>query len=33
LVLWGVVTLAEQAPELSDEQLQSRLAALGRLIR
>lgn len=33
LVLWGVVTLAKQAPELSDEQLRSRLAALGRLIR
>jgi len=33
LVLWGVVTLAKQAPELSDEQLRSRLAALGRSIR
>jgi hypothetical protein len=33
LVLCGVVTLAKQAPELPDEQLRSRLAALGRLIR
>jgi hypothetical protein len=32
-VLWGVVTLAEQATGLSDEQLRSRLAALGSLIR
>lgn len=30
-VLRGVITLAEQAPELSDEQLRSRLAALGQI--
>jgi hypothetical protein len=33
LVLRGVVTLAEQAPDLSDEQWRSGLAALGRLVR
>jgi hypothetical protein len=32
-VLWGVVTLAEQAAELSDEELRSRLVALGGLVR
>lgn len=32
-VLRGVVMLAEQAPQLSDEQLRSRLAALGGLVR
>ena len=33
LVLWGVVILAEQAPNLSDEQVRSRLVALGELVR
>ena len=33
LVLGGVVTLAKQAPELSDKQLRSQLAALGSLLR
>ncbi|MDQ3764482.1 MAG: hypothetical protein M3460_23865 [Actinomycetota bacterium] len=32
-VLQSVVTLAEQAPELSDEQLRSRLSRLRRLAR
>jgi hypothetical protein len=32
-VLQSVVTLAEQAPELSDEQLRSQLSRLGRLVR
>ena len=32
-VLWGVITLAEQAAELSDEQLRSRLVTLGGLVR
>lgn len=32
-VLRGVVTLAEQAPEPSDEQLRSQLVALGGLVR
>jgi hypothetical protein len=33
LVLWGVVTPAEQAPNLSDEQVRSRLVALSELVR
>jgi hypothetical protein len=32
-VLRGVVMLAEQAPQLSDEELRSRLIALGGLVR
>jgi hypothetical protein len=32
-VLRGVITLAEHAPELSDEQLRSRLVTLGGLVR
>ena len=32
-VLRGVVMLAQQAPQLSDEQLRSRLVALGGLVR
>jgi hypothetical protein len=32
-VLRGVVMLAEQAPQLSDEELRSRLVALGGLVR
>ena len=32
-VLRGVVMLAEQAPQLSDEQLRSQLVALGGLVR
>ena len=32
-VLRGVVMLAEQAAELSDEELRSRLVALGGLVR
>lgn len=32
-MLRGVITLADQAPELSDEQLRSRLTALTRLMR
>ena len=32
-MLRGVVGLAEQAPNLSDEQLRSRVAALGELVR
>jgi hypothetical protein len=32
-VLRGVVMLAEQAPQLSDEELRSRLVALGGLMR
>jgi hypothetical protein len=32
-VLRGVVMLAEQAPQLSEEELRSRLVALGGLVR
>ena len=32
-VLRGVVMLAEQVPQLSDEELRSRLVALGGLVR
>ena len=32
-VLRGVAMLAEQAPQLSDEELRSRLVALGGLVR
>jgi hypothetical protein len=32
-VLRGVVMLAEQAPQLSEEKLRSRLVALGGLVR
>jgi hypothetical protein len=31
-VLRNVITLAEQAADLSDQQLRSRLAALGELV-
>lgn len=33
LVLWGVVTLAEQAPNLSNKQVRSRLVTLGESVR